>query len=818
MVRVDYQLLAEQYKQQGLTDWSLAAKLISRNKEYAAQGDPSVTSKIKYLKEHGSIGLQKAEAIEAARAGASKEDVYNISQGLTTVKTTTIPQQTIKPASSYTITGSPQTFESLVFYERPEFKKQDRLMTTREGVVTETQGNKVYSFQLGGLGTGGLKIINSDEYGSQQLKTTRPFFVVQQGTTPKEWAQSVGYSRFTSNVEFSYRPFVPNTMPLQISQGQYEFNYPQQQLRQQAYNLQVKADRGIDITKELQYYNYQFTDRGLRPEYAKKYAQDARISFLSKDDKTIRASRFEELGLGFGKTSLGFAYSISRYQTALLENTYKFDEKGKRIKTDGLIPRSEYFGGILTTPTVKGFAPANILKYSFIGMGTAGLGVTGYSNIKTGVSRYGVREGIYQGSIETLKNLAPFKPVSNQAIYNPSQRDLSFGQSVTTRPSQYTYIKTGGGYLKGQTLLNSKIYQGFQYTEKGGINAAGKIGAKGYLTRPVGQLYGTRFDTLIKTDIASIKGVATPIRNNIYDVRTQTIFKTNIINDRFQIQVRPIAQNIQTGDKKFKVLDIYKTDVGRVSVIKGFFIKTEPIGTSINYDFSKTYNIKTPPTSPSDKGYTFLGRGSSSTKTGTDIILLTKTTQTYNIKGSFASAQVYNIKTVTEVKPNIFTTRTTQTQTQQQRQQISFTSRSLLSQTSLTQEKTKITPLTITETKTSSSNRYRYIDAVTLTSSQKQDSSLKNVLVTSFTGASITPSFKPPIVTTGPPITPRGFNIPPILPFDTSSFGRVKGSRKRPKYTPSFAALTFNIRGTKPKKQIGLLGVRPIPKGFKWSY
>lgn len=61
---------------------------------------------------------------------------------------------------------------------------------------------------------------------------------------------------------------------------------------------------------------------------------------------------------------------------------------------------------------------------------------------------------------------------------------------------------------------------------------------------------------------------------------------------------------------------------------------------------------------------------------------------------------------------------------------------------------------------------------------------------------------------------------PPILPnfgFDTKQSTKVYKGKQRKKYTPSFSALVFNIKGKAPKKERGI-NIRPITKGFTWSF
>ena len=61
------------------------------------------------------------------------------------------------------------------------------------------------------------------------------------------------------------------------------------------------------------------------------------------------------------------------------------------------------------------------------------------------------------------------------------------------------------------------------------------------------------------------------------------------------------------------------------------------------------------------------------------------------------------------------------------------------------------------------------------------------------------------------------FKLPPGFGEDIGS-RPIRGKKRRSKYTPSFDALLFNIRGKQPKGIETGLRTRPIPKGYKWSF
>ena len=75
-------------------------------------------------------------------------------------------------------------------------------------------------------------------------------------------------------------------------------------------------------------------------------------------------------------------------------------------------------------------------------------------------------------------------------------------------------------------------------------------------------------------------------------------------------------------------------------------------------------------------------------------------------------------------------------------------------------------------------------------------------------GFNFTPSIFPPFL----------FNTPK-LNFDWGIGSRtIKGKKGRRKYTPSYEALVFNIKGSIPRGVETGQRVRPIPKGFKWEF
>lgn len=96
-----------------------------------------------------------------------------------------------------------------------------------------------------------------------------------------------------------------------------------------------------------------------------------------------------------------------------------------------------------------------------------------------------------------------------------------------------------------------------------------------------------------------------------------------------------------------------------------------------------------------------------------------------------------------------------------------------------------------------------------ITQKSKQLPELKNVSEV-FGGRPTTPYYQTPI-----PETPK---FPPFI-FGGGAGGglssRIIKVTKLEKYTPSYTALVFNIRGLKPEKYGGLK-IRPIPKKFNW--
>jgi len=84
----------------------------------------------------------------------------------------------------------------------------------------------------------------------------------------------------------------------------------------------------------------------------------------------------------------------------------------------------------------------------------------------------------------------------------------------------------------------------------------------------------------------------------------------------------------------------------------------------------------------------------------------------------------------------------------------------------------------------------------------------------------------PPSIPLAPPIIPPyNFRIPPIIPFDfpgldfsSTRTTRIFRGKQRLKYTPSYEALVFNIKGRMPKGIETGFRTRPIPKGYSFAY
>ena len=66
-------------------------------------------------------------------------------------------------------------------------------------------------------------------------------------------------------------------------------------------------------------------------------------------------------------------------------------------------------------------------------------------------------------------------------------------------------------------------------------------------------------------------------------------------------------------------------------------------------------------------------------------------------------------------------------------------------------------------------------------------------------------------------VTPPFVFNPPAVDFGSIG-GKVKSGKRRSKYTPSFGALVFNVRGKQPKGMETGARIRPITKGFKWEF
>lgn len=84
-------------------------------------------------------------------------------------------------------------------------------------------------------------------------------------------------------------------------------------------------------------------------------------------------------------------------------------------------------------------------------------------------------------------------------------------------------------------------------------------------------------------------------------------------------------------------------------------------------------------------------------------------------------------------------------------------------------------------------------------------------------------NYKPFVSTFAQPVTTFPAFALPLLnkkfSFDFSLGTRkVKGRKRRSKYTPSYEALLLNVSGKQPRGIETGLKLRPIPRGFKWSF
>jgi len=235
------------------------------------------------------------------------------------------------------------------------------------------------------------------------------------------------------------------------------------------------------------------------------------------------------------------------------------------------------------------------------------------------------------------------------------------------------------------------------------------------------------------------------------------------------------------------------------------------LGKGLIIDFSKSY-----PGSTTTKSFKF----NPINKQNSNLLIKTKI---YTISGGLVSSQSFNLKTSGGSLNLPFTSTSLQQTKQETKQDIKFRP-SGLSSLSIPKDETigKI-PIITTTTQTSvNRNRFITVNPSLLSQLQPQEEITRQSFLTIPSvitiGRNKINSPQSPRVPTRPIFEFPGTVDIPFLPFDSSGYGRVKGSRKRPKYTPDFVALTFKIKGKQPKNQYSLLGVRPITKGFKWSY
>lgn len=134
----------------------------------------------------------------------------------------------------------------------------------------------------------------------------------------------------------------------------------------------------------------------------------------------------------------------------------------------------------------------------------------------------------------------------------------------------------------------------------------------------------------------------------------------------------------------------------------------------------------------------------------------------------------------------------------------------------IVKQNTKGLTIPTTITSTISTSRTNQIPLAIPTTAQIPKIPTKQILATPTAIAPVTP---PTINLPPKTYTPPFFLIPPLIPeFNFKQTTRIYRGRQRKKYTPSYEALAFNIRGKAPKGIETGFRTRPIPKGYSFAF
>jgi hypothetical protein len=793
-------------------DWDRAERLIFRGKGYASQGDTStegkITSlqyKVRYLQERGI-----RSAVDNAKARE---------------------QQTLIPAQTQTVTSSQsQTYSNKLPSILQSSKPQDTKTFLQNKANEKFIRNQPQSIPMSNL---------PDIFRYSQPQDTKEFLTytipTKKNPLEKFGIESRGvweYNRAVTKVNNLNRDIREN-FKTDVKRNIELFKS----------NPESFTDKqGVLISSTKEGLNYQLT-----PDYFKTLPSYKRIEGYNAMSNDILASELKlssqsfyklptktkfklatgEAIVGITKASTEVGYSSVNFILSGLQNQVRFNEKGERIK-ENIISYSGFSKSIINTPTIQPSysflsspinyvgeslrtSPYNVAKATIVSGGLIQQG----GNLATNIKSYGVNIGIK----ESFANLSPIRFKSNTFQLNPKEElfkeyptSYDIGINKKTRVL-YSYKETTPKY--------------YSLSNKDTVNI--KYGTAQLTTRKGNNFYSISKTTITNPNIKYVGGefIKGNTRTSFYTTATtrrlsnnKNIFETTYINTlsnknniyidsgKFYTTVR--ANKINNNVKYFQTSSGDKFS-GFVKVDKNT-VEYIPFGLNVNRRGEGFSFIKT----NTNKGTkTFNNKG---TSLKTSSILNTA----FNINVGLTSLNRFNIKTdtATTTKP-IVTFQTTDIKQENIRgitSQLKTTTKFKPLENTSSNAVIPIPPTITTPSKVRSVNALR--NSQTVTQALKIDNVNKTKTITKNI---VTPIRIPPINNNRNDFKDDIFNPPTfaITPFSfdelNQSSRRLKGGRRRTGYTPSFSALLFNIRGSKPRGVETGIGLRPITKGFKFT-
>ena len=763
--------------------WEQAYQLIIRGKAGASRGDPNLQPKVNYL---SAMGVQSI-----------------------------VPVRTAKPQPA-TITSqrqlSPQEIENI----KNPYNTYPTSKTTQ--INTPIPQKKIGGINQSALtGSGAPTYLNPEQYKS--YSGSEPVFEVK--PTPLG-AQAVDISEFTSGINLSKKK---NPLTNSLSRGQYEYNKMQLDLARIGYNIQRDTYAGKDTSARQKEYYSLFTSEGsLTPSAEKEFKQSAKKSFQALSAKERFKLKLTEIITAGTQAGLNLKYGYINFQTGIFQNTVAFDNEGKRIK-GGFQPTPNE-KSILNIPTVQttttfkesplqwiketiATRPAPIINTA-LGVYLIKGGVKGVNkNIET-------TGGFKSGVTKTVEGASPIQ-FNTKFIPNTQQAFVLDSKPFNTRVVkqgnlQISTTETKNLYpsIKGDT----KIYQvTTQYSKPIGNNkfiGASKTGTSGPVVDYSGGNFKlSRVDTFSNNVFvgkpsgkgAVAKGVSfTKIDNKIISKsftsygEVKTIGKINIFQSG---ETRIYKYPVETGDG-FKVSDFRLTAGELRGTIQNIGMEgssttggTSTSGTTTKTKFTIPFisepQISTPTTT---------------TKTDIKGVSFSAPTKT---KGFQSAVFIQQPKVKTDTKTFIS----------------GASDYSFRTRTKQTSGNTFFTP-----SFTDSRSRQDTITIPTIKPIQDTVIVPKVITINPPTTKGRGTFTPPPTTFTGRGWDYRNTIIPPKLPtYVLGSLGGLglssktsKGGKSVLRYTPSFSALFYKIKGEKQKnvRETGI-NFRPITKGFSFS-